>query len=106
MKKFLALTLALLAVPALAVASPEIAVHQTQAPTLPMISVPSHSLRARMVVDEFRVGWIARTAHTIRLTLINLSGQKVVVIQPRGASRDLRDGEYVYLKVAALRGRP
>ena len=101
MKKTAFLTLALLAAPVLAVASPEIAVHQTPAKPVPTITIPARSLlSARIIVDEFRVLALTRG----RVTLESAYGRPIVVTRP--ARTSLHVGEIVTLTVTSLRGQP
>ena len=96
MKKTL-ITLALLAAPALALAAPETAVHQTPA-AMATISIPMR------IDDMFRIVSIYRLPRAIRLTLIDWAGNPLSVTEPAWTARGLhlRPGEYVYLKIAVL----
>lgn len=101
MQKTTLFTLAFLAVPALAVASPEIAVRQVAVPRVPTITIPSRSiLRTRIIVDEFRVLALTRG----RVTLESAYGRPIVVTRP--ARTSLHVGEIVTLTVTSLRGQP
>lgn len=103
MKKTI-LTLALLAAPALAVASPEVAVRQSPAPCVPTTTVPAHSVRARTVLNKFRVTQLL----PIQVTVKSMSGPQVRVTFQIGArtALALRQGEIVKLKIVPVRGRP
>ncbi len=103
MKKTL-LTLALLAAPILAMAAPEVAVHQTAVPRRPTITIPSRSiLRAHIISNRFRVEQLL----PIQVTLASVSGPPIRVTLPIRihTALALRSGEIVRLKIVP-RGRP
>lgn len=102
------LMLTLLAAPALALAArqavaAEIAVHQTP---VAHITIPARSLmRVRRIANEFRVARIKNHATATRVFLLDMAGHEVIFTEPRDASQNLRAGEYVRLKVVAMRTR-
>ena len=104
MKK-IAIALALLAAPALAVASPQVAVHQKPAPHVPTITIPSRSiLRTRIIANRFRVVWPLPTY----VVLESVSGPPVRLTLQASArtAMALHQGEIVKLQIAPVRGRP
>ena len=105
------IALALLAVPVLAVASPEIAVHQTPAPAKPkpIITIPARSIRnTRIAVDTFRI------VEVLPMMVVLESVQKphVTIYQQIGMTESQRleahfhRGAIAQLKIVPLRGRP
>lgn len=100
MKKTL-LTLALLTAPALAAASPQIAVRQ--APTrVPTIAVSARSvLRARIVMNRFRVAYVLPSQVT--LTSIHKPPIRVTFQIGIKTALALRPGEIVRLKIVPVR---
>ena len=92
MKKTALLTLALLAAPALAVATPEIAVHQTPTPTTD-ITIPKRFVVMYVLPDQ--------------AVLESMSSPRVRVTVPIRihTALALRSGEIVKLKIVP-RGRP
>ena len=105
------LMLTLLAAPALALAARQafagqVAVHQTPGPSVPTITIPARSLmRVRRIANEFRVARIKRHALATRVFLFDMAGHEVIFTEPRGASQNLRAGEYVRLKIVAMQSR-
>ena len=107
MKKTAFLTLALLAAPALAVASPQVAVHQQPAPHVPTITIHAPSLlrtRTRIIANWFRVVWPLPTY----VVLESVSGPPVRLTLQTSArtAMALRQGELVKLQIVPVRGRP
>lgn len=105
MNKNIIIALALLAVPVLAVASPEIAVHQAPTKAVPTITVRSQSiLRTRVIANEFRVVWPLPTY----VVLESVSGPPVRLTLQTSihTSMALRQGEVVKLKIVPVRGWP
>jgi hypothetical protein len=105
MQKTTLFTLAFLAVPALAVASPEIAVHQTPAKPVPTITIHAPSLlRTRIIANRFRVVWPLPTY----VVLESVSGPPVRLTLQASArtAMALHQGEIVKLQIAPVRGRP
>ncbi len=97
MKKAL-LTLALLAVPALAAASPEVAVRQTPAP----IVIHARSLLCEHILaNRFRVVRVL----PLRVTLESIAGTRVRFTVHTGFNTavSLRPGEIVRLKIVPVR---
>ncbi len=103
MKK-IAIALTLLAAPALAAASPQIAVRQTPA-HVPTIAVSGRSvLRTRIVGNKFRVAYVLPTQAT--LVSIHKPHIRVTVEIGQSTALALRSGEIVRLKIVPVRGRP
>ena len=104
------LMLTLFAAPALALCArqafaEQVAVHQTPA-LVPRITILSRSLMSvRRIANEFRVARIKRHALATRVFLLDESGHEVIFTEPRGASQNLRAGEYVRLRIAAMKSR-
>ena len=96
MKKATLLTLALLAAPALAVASPEIAVRQSPPPETSVRQSPAPC--ARVIVDEFRIVRILPD----QITMESVIGPHIKINRWPGfdTAYRLRVGERIYLKVA------
>jgi hypothetical protein len=101
------LILALAAAPALAAASPEIAVHQTPASAKPIITIPVRSpLRERIAVNTFRI------VEVLPMMVVLESVQKphVTIYQQIGMTESQflfrHLGEIARLKIVPVRGRP
>ena len=96
MKK-IAVALTLLVAPALAVASPEVQVHQTPAPA-PIV------IHTRIVLNEFRVV----RALPLRISVETMTRPRVLVTFHTGihTAMALHPGEIVRLKIVPVRGRP
>ena len=100
MKKHALLTLALLAAPALAAASPEVAARQAPAPQTIVIHARS-LLQTRIVLNEFEVVRVL----PLRVTLESIAGTRVRFTVHVGFNTavSLRPGELVYLKIVPVR---
>ena len=99
------LTMALAAVPALALASPQVAVHQSPAPRVPTITIHAPSLlRTRIISNRFRVVWPLPTY----VVLESVSGPPVRLTLQASArtAMALHQGEIVKLQIVPVRGRP
>ena len=102
MKKHALLTLALLAAPALAAASPEVAARQAPAPQTIVIHAQARSLlQTRIVLNEFRVVRVL----PLRVTLESIGEPRVRFTVHVGFNTavSLRPGELVYLKIVPVR---
>jgi hypothetical protein len=100
MKKHALLTLALLAAPALAAASPEVAARQAPAPS-PIVIHARSLLQTRIVLNEFRVVRVL----PLRVTLESIGEPRVRFTVHVGFNTavSLRPGELVYLKIVPVR---